>query len=199
MSYWGHALDDPTLLAYWKLDETEGAVAFDSGGENDATVMGDALWQPAGGQVEGALQLDGIDDYLAAPFILDPTKQPFSVSVWIKGGRPGQTILSQQGAFGTWLSVDPTGAVSTGLTFPLPAITSSAIVTDGHWHHVGLVSDGSGISLYVDNAEVVRGDESPVLPAQGGLQIGAGTNLEPDAFWSGLVDDLRINSRAIIP
>ena len=161
--------------------------------------MGNALWQPAGGQIEGALQFDGVDDYLAAPFILDPTKQPFSVYVWIKGGQPGQTILSQPGAFGAWLSVDPVGALATGLTFPLPAVTSDTVITDDQWHYIGVVSDGSGMSLYVDDAEVARSDTSPVLPAQSNLQIGAGTNLEPDAFWSGLIDDLRINSRVIVP
>jgi len=199
MSHWGQELPDPNLLGLWKLDETEGDIAYDSGAENDAVVMGDATWQPQDGQVDGALQFDGIDDYLAAPFILDPTKQAFSVYVWIKGGQPGQTIVSQQGAFGAWLSVDAAGTLSTGLTFPLPAVTSDVVITDGHWHHIGLVSDGSGISLYVDDTEVARSDVSPILPAYGDLQIGAGKNLEPGSFWSGLIDNLRIDSRVIVP
>jgi len=35
-------------LAHWKLDETEGDIAYDSAGVNDALVLGDLLWQPTG-------------------------------------------------------------------------------------------------------------------------------------------------------
>jgi len=186
-------------LAHWELNETEGDIAYDSVADNDAVVMGDALWQPEGGQIDGALQFDGIDDYLAASFILDPVKQPFSAFAWIKGGQPGQTIISQQGAFGAWLSVDPAGALSTGLTFPLPAVTSDVVITDDQWHHIALVSDGAGMSLCVDNVEVVRSSTSPIMPATGDLHIGAGNNLEPGTFWSGMIDDVRIYDRVVAP
>ena len=64
---------DFSVVAYWKLDETEGTVAHDSAGTKDATLMGGALWQPAGGKVAGAIQLDGVDDYIKAPFVLNPS------------------------------------------------------------------------------------------------------------------------------
>ncbi|NQV33989.1 MAG: PD40 domain-containing protein, partial [Phycisphaeraceae bacterium] len=78
MSYWGQEVYDPHSLALWKLDETEGDVAYDSAVENDAVVMGDALWHPEGGQIGGAIQLDGIDDYIDAPCVLDPADGPLS-------------------------------------------------------------------------------------------------------------------------
>jgi len=196
MSYWGQ---DDTLIAHWKLDETGGDIAYDSAGENHAAAMGEPMWQRENGQIDGALEFDGIDDYLAAPFILDPVQQPFSVFAWVKAGRPGQTIMSQQGAFGAWLSVDATGALATGLTFPMPAVTSNVVITDDQWHRVGLVSDGAGMSLYVDDIEVIRTPTSPVLPATGGLQIGAGKNLEATAFWSDMIDDVRIYDRVVVP
>jgi hypothetical protein len=196
MSHWGQ---DDHFIAHWKLDETGGDIAYDSAGDNHAAVIGDSTWQRESGQVDGALQLDGIDDYLAAPFILDPTKQPFSIFAWIKGGQPGQSIISQKGGFGAWLSVDSAGALSTGLTFPFPPVTSNVVITDDLWHRIGLVSDGSGMSLYVDDIEVARSDTSPILPANGDLQIGAGKNLEPGAFWSGMIDDVRIYDRVVEP
>ena len=85
------------------------------------------------------------------------------------------------------------------MTFPLPAVTSEVVTTDDLWHRIGLVSDGSGISLYVDDVEVARSDASPVLPASGGLQIGAGKNLEPGTFWSGMIDDVCIYDRVVVP
>jgi hypothetical protein len=196
MRDWGQ---DAHFMAHWKLDETGGDIAYDSVGENHAIAMGDPTWQRENGRIDGALEFDGIDDCLIAPFILDPKEQPFSVFAWIKGSRSGHTVISQQGAFGEWLSIDSIGALSTSLTFPLPPVTSSVVVTDGNWHRIGLVSDGSGISLYVDDMEVARSDTPPILPAGGGLQIGVGNNLEPGTFWLGLIDDVRIYTRAVTP
>jgi len=51
--YIGEPVDDPTLITHWALDESEGLMAADSAGENDATVMGVPAWQPAGGAVDG--------------------------------------------------------------------------------------------------------------------------------------------------
>jgi hypothetical protein len=144
MSHWG---EDANFIAHWKLDEAGGDVAYDSAADNDAVVMGDALWQHEAGHVDGALQFDGVTSYLSAPFILDPTKQPFSVYAWVKGGQPGQTIISQHSNFGgEWLALDAAGALISTLTFPLPAITSDAVIADDLWHHIGLISDGAGIS-----------------------------------------------------
>ncbi len=85
------------LIAYWKLDEPNGSTAYDSLGTFDASVTGDMLWQPDGGMVKGALLLDGIDDYISTPYILNPSEGAFSIFAWIKGGAPGQVILSQKG------------------------------------------------------------------------------------------------------
>ena len=198
MSYWGKELD-PNFIAHWKLDEAGGGVAYDSVADNDAVVMGDALWQREGGHIDGALQFDGVTSYLSAPFMIDPPRQPFSAYAWVKGGQPGQTIFSQQDAHSEWLSLDAAGALTCTLTFPLPAVTSNVVLTDDLWHRIGLVSDGSGISLYVDDVEVARSDLTPTLPAIGDLQIGVGKNQEPGTFWSGLIDDVRIYDRVVTP
>ncbi|UCE49234.1 MAG: hypothetical protein JSW47_03650 [Phycisphaerales bacterium] len=63
-------IDDPTLVAHWALDETDGIVAADTTGNNNGYVLGDAIWEPNDGQVGGALRLDGIDDFISALLIL---------------------------------------------------------------------------------------------------------------------------------
>jgi hypothetical protein len=196
---------DPALVAHWKLDEMEDDIAYDSAAVNDAVVFGGAVWQPEGGHVDGALQLDGIDDYVSTPFVLNPADGPFSVFVWIKGGAPGQVVFSQiSGA--NWLLADPSeGKLQTSLlrsgegrSAPQPLI-SEFIITDGAWHRVGFVSDASDRILYVDDVEVVRDTQGGLGSSEGGLYIGAGKNLEPVSFFSGLIDDVRIYDRAIIP
>ncbi|MBC8218164.1 MAG: hypothetical protein H8E73_06830, partial [Planctomycetes bacterium] len=85
MSYWNQVLDDPTLIAHWALDGAEGVVAYDSAGVNDASIIGEPVWQPDGGLVDGALQLDGVGDYVITGAVPNPADGPISVLAWIKG------------------------------------------------------------------------------------------------------------------
>ncbi len=154
--------------------------------------------------VGGALQLDGIDDYVSTPFVLNPADGAFSVLAWIKGGEPGQVIISQTRGFGgTWLGTDSSeGKLMTGLSDVLyGALESESVITDGQWHRVGLVYDlASHRHLYVDGVEVAVDSGKVVgLSSNGGLHVGAAKDLDPGTFWSGLIDDVRIYNRAVIP
>ena len=201
-------VDDPTLVAHWALDEAEGNIAYDGANGNNGSVHGDPAWQPEGGMVDGALQLDGIDDYVNTPFVLNPADGKFSVFVWIKGGAPGQVVISQAGnpAGVNWLCVDPSdGKLMTrlsrppgGRVAPQPLVSESTI-TDGEWHRVGFVWDGSQRLLYVDDIEVAGDTQTGLAGSTGGLYFGAGSTLDAANFWSGLIDDVRIYNRVVIP
>jgi hypothetical protein len=193
------------LVAYWKLDEAEGTIAQDSVGHKDGTLHGGPLWQPAGGKVNGALELDGVDDYVSTPFILDPAgpaQAGFSIFAWVKRGGPEQAIISQAGGV-NWLAAGTSqGKLMTELKaagrFGTP-LFSEVVIIDGEWHRVGLTWDGSTRTLFVDNVEVAKGTQGTLPGSQGGLQIGAGKNLETGSFWSGLIDDIKIYDRAVTP
>jgi hypothetical protein len=201
---------DRTLIAHWALDEAEGIVAGDSVGNNDGYVQGDPVWAPDGGQVGGAIHLDGIDDVIIADPILNPGRVSFSVTAWIRGGSPGQVIISQADVDGqgplesgsTWLGIDLVdGRLMTGLMdiFYGP-LESESVVTDGQWHHVGLVYDSTAMKrhLYVDGAEVAV-DDGIVggVQSTAGLYIGAGQTLDTLTFFSGLIDDVRIYNQVL--
>jgi len=198
-----HLFEDYRLLAHWMLDETEGMFVYDSAGVNDGIVLGNPVWQPEDGQVGGALAFDGIDDVIIVDPVLNPADGPFSVFAWLKGGEPGQAILAQQGGV-NWLQADVNEALMTELTksggrregVPLH---SKTIISDDNWHRVGLVWDGANRILYVDDVEVARDTLTGLDSADGGLRIGAGGKLGPDSFWSGMIDDVRIYDRAIVP
>ena len=150
----------------------------------------------------GALLLDGVDDYVSAAFVLDPAAGPFSVFAWVKGGAPGQVIVSQmKGA--NWLMA---GASDGGLTTELKSsgrtgliLKSAASVTDGAWHRAGFVWDGSNRILYVDDIEVARDTQTTLVGTYTGLHLGTGSTLAPGSFWSGLLDDVRIYNRMVKP
>jgi hypothetical protein len=196
---------DPTLLAHWALDETEDDIAYNSIGDNHGILSGNPTWRPNSGQVAGALEFDGIDDYIKTDFVLSPKDGAFSVFVWIKGGAPGQVVISQlNGA--NWLRTDPTsGCVMTelippavGRFVPQPLI-SECVITDGQWHRIGFVWDGANRSLYVDDILVAEDTQPNLQGSNSGLYIGTGKAMEPGTYWSGLIDDVRIYNRAVRP
>ncbi len=209
MDYWQQDANDPSLLACWKCDETEGNIAYDSAAASDAVVMGDALWLSDDGHVDGALLCDGIDDYVTTDFVLNPVGGPFSVFAWVQGGAPGQVILSQAEGM-DWLMTDPEqGRLMTNLTEPTknirgkikagPSLMSSSIITDGQWHRVGLTWDGENRVLYADDVVVAHDTIENLASCKGTLSIGAGSELEPDSLWSGMIDDVRIYNRVVVP
>ena len=83
--------------------------------------------------------------------------------------------------------------------FTTPPLVSEFVITDGQWHHVGFVWDGSQRHLYADGTEVTKdaGNLAPLKSSDGGLHIGAGKNLEEGSYFYGLIDDVRIYSVAL--
>jgi hypothetical protein len=193
------------LIGHWKLDEDEGDIAYNSVGDNHGVLHGEPLWQPDSGQVAGALEFDGIDDYVRTDFILNPSEGVFSVLAWVKGGAPGQTIVSQAGA-ANWLCMDSvegylmTELKASGRGAPGPLLSQTTI-TDSNWHRIALVWDGSCRHLYADGIEVAKDAKSSsgLESAEVGLYFGVGNTLTAGSYWSGLIDDVRIYNRAINP
>ena len=146
--------------------------------------------------------LDGIDDYIDAPFILDPSKGSFTALAWVYCWMPVQVIISQKGqSGGTWLGINPSGNLMTGFSdVNFGALESEAFITDVQWHHIGLVYDMDTFHriLYVDGVLVAE-DATFVsgMPSDGGLHIGASKDLEADSFFSGMFDDVRIYNVAL--
>ena len=194
-------VNDPTLVAHWALDETEGMFAADSVADNDAFFLGGFEWQPAGGRVDGAIQLNGVDGYAITGRVLNPADGPFLIFTWIKGGAPGQVVLSQMVDGANWLCTDEIdGNLMTELAGPDgDPLQSQTAITDGQWHRIGLVWDGLHRTLYVDDVTVAEDTQPSLIGSEMGLYIGVGKNNAPDTFFSGLIDDVRIYNRVVSP
>jgi hypothetical protein len=80
-----------------------------------------------------------------------------------------------------------------------PPLVSEFLITDGEWHHIGFVWDGSYRALYVDGIEVAEdvSVQNPLKSATGSLYFGADKNLSPASFFVGLIDDVRIYDVAL--
>jgi hypothetical protein len=206
MTYWGQEFEflPFDLLAYWKLDENEGAIVYDSVGEIQAELFGDPVWQPTDGMFNGALLLDGIDDFVGTWGIrgLTDSDGDFSMFAWVKGGAPGQVVVSQWKGV-NWLMADASnGYLKTDLKEAgdtAQSLVSEVTITDGQWHRVCITWDGTNRILYVDDVAVASDTQMSLERTAMGLNIGCGPNEESGTFWSGLIDDVRIYNRAVTP
>jgi hypothetical protein len=192
---------ETALIAHWALDETDGMFAADSVGENDTIVFGGTTWQPSDGQIDGALLLDGIDGCVITGLApaRNPADGPFSIFVWVKGGSPGQVIVSQQAA-SNWLALDGEGCLMTDLKssdqFAGPLV-SETVIPDGQWHRIGLVWDGLTRTLCVDGFKVAEDTQPGLESSENSLYIGVGKDYAAGTFFSGLIDDIRIYNKAL--
>jgi hypothetical protein len=195
-------VNDPTLIAHWALDETGGMMAADSAGDSDAMVLGNAVWQPAEGKLDGALAFDGKDDFATTGKpVLDPAAGPFSAIAWVKGGGANRVIVSQASG-ADWLYLNQFGMLTTDLTSSDrngTILTSDAYVLDDQWHRVALTWDGTSRTLYMDYVEVARDTPTDLKASSGKLLIGVGKTMAATSFWSGLIDEVRIYNRAVQP
>jgi hypothetical protein len=198
-------LKDFRLVAHWKLDETEGIIAFDSVDNKNGFIVG-PVCRPAGGKVGGAFEFDGLNDLVSAPFVLNPADGAFSVFAWIRGGVAGDVIISQADGAGTgqtWLGADSSdGKLMTTLTdgtVLVEPMVSEFSITDSQWHHIAVVWNGSRRLLYADGVEVAKDIDAldGLQGSDGSLYFGVGKTLDPTTYFSGLIDDVRIYNQAL--
>ena len=80
-----------------------------------------------------------------------------------------------------------------------PPLVSESMITDGNWHRIALVWDGSHRTLYVDGVAVAEDMQDGLRASSNGLYFGTGSTFAPGTFFSGLIDDVRIYNRAVEP
>ncbi len=172
MSYASTILAD-SPLSYWKLDETTGTSAADSGsGGNTGTYTGTfTLNQATGFGVLGvAVSLPGASgDYiLVKSGAVLATQTNASIEVWFKtsaGGTTAQCLYCERAASGNDIWKLELADTSRKIQFThrddagtLNFITSTtAALNDGVWHHVVMTKAGTAIILYVDGVSVKTG------------------------------------------
>lgn len=161
---------------------------------------------PFPAQPAGALHVDGTNDYISIPHNpkLNLSGGDYTVEFWAK-----PTIVD--GTFRFLISKDNTNSnldyligvnntnrwrfISRNLSND---ITGGPVVTAGTWYHVAAIFDNGTAKLYVNGqlagSAPIAG--SPVS-STANLLIGARTASNPNAFFAGEVDELRIWNRAL--
>jgi hypothetical protein len=198
--------DPPTTLtplAHWRLDETTGTTAVDSEGGHDGTLTNGPTWGT--GQLDGALNFDGSNDYITVPHDDTLSLTTFSISAWIRPTTlSGWQIVVNKGT--TTSAVNyylATNGDEIGLGFYnsgwVEFNTTSANLSTNQWYHVAATYDDSTRegNVYLDGTLVhtSTATKSP-LPNNDALTIGRSGFGE---YWPGMLDDVRIYDQKLGP
>jgi hypothetical protein len=194
------------LAGWWKFDETSGNIAADSsGGNHNGTLIGNVKW--AKGRIGGAIELDGHDSFvrIADKSAFDMADE-VTVACWVnfRSVPVEWTAIVTKGDSAWRLST-----VNRERKFHMSvndynrndldtiSLNGSSTMSDGEWHHVAAVYNGSVMKLYVD------GKLDATKPWDGGIaknnfNVLIGENAEKSGrCFDGLIDDVRIYNYAL--
>lgn len=192
-------------VAYWPLNETSGTTAFDYAGNHDGTYVGGyGLGQPgvpstAGyGNASTSVSFDGSSAYVDIPENNLNITGPITLIQYIQSTGPGgfETTLGH-GDASYRLDVDQAG--DPHFADQSPDIVSTSAVTDGNWHQVVGVYDGTNGSLYVDGQLVSSGPENKPSGSSYDVWIGGAPDYSTGAgrFFAGNIAEVAIVTNAL--
>ena len=187
----------PELLAWWKFDETEGQVARDSAGDHDGVLRGDPTWQPAGGRVGGALEFDGVDDYVDTDWVTDlPT---WTVAAWIKSTASPKSptatgaIHREQNFQINWDHSDDAFRGGAGLCAGGQWYGASfGELAADTWYHLVATYDGENLKTYKDGLLVTDNAGPSGRPNSESAPLTIGKHANAEAYFAGMIDDVSI-------
>jgi len=205
---------EPSLLLalHWKLDETSGTLAEDSGWYGSHGTLRDILpgnadgntpplWTP--GKLGNALEFDGVDDVVRFDGKV-ANAFPFTVTAWVKTssgtGIRCAVYIGESGNDYRYYCIGVNGGkgeiaghVSDNPRARLSA-RGSTTVADGSWHHLaGVFRTPTEKLLYVDGVpEAVLTTELVYTDTVDRCSAGLCDRPSADGAWLGELDDVRV-------
>ena len=157
------------LTAYWRFDETVGAVAGNTVAPGlEGILVNDPVWVTSQAAVAlepiagSCLKLDGVDDHVSVPDAPELNSYPLTVTAWVKTSRNafqvdgivskylesslnGYSLFVYNGRVRGWYFRNPSNRIWDGSLG-----MDGGFIADGNWHHIALVIDASGGRIVVD-------------------------------------------------
>jgi len=186
------------LAGWWKLDESEGTKAADSSGNgHNGTVHGTPQWQPAGGKVGGALQLDGTDTYVDTGYQDDLAT--WTVAVWVKSpAAPSSANTSgpvhrENNYQINWNhGLDEfRGAAGVSIGGKWYGASFGALQPDT-WYHLAATLDGKSLKAYKNGVLVTTNSDAAGVPNEEPQTLKLGKHAREKDCFAGTIDDVRV-------
>ncbi|MCG8606159.1 LamG domain-containing protein [bacterium] len=166
------------------------------------------------GNANGAMEFDGVDDYIEPQTNDIELIGSFTISLWAKGlacqscddDEAGLVAVGALNPYG--LGIDESGrilfqVVASQRAFPVEE-TNTQIDPNQWYHYVGVYTAGQSLILYINGQEVGRNSANIPLALEesgGRLWIGGRATgvfaIKPNFYFDGLIDDVRIYNRAL--
>ncbi|HWR20976.1 MAG TPA: LamG-like jellyroll fold domain-containing protein, partial [Verrucomicrobiae bacterium] len=206
------------LVGYWPFEDGWGTLAADASGTgNPGTLLNGLAWRS--GQVGGALAFDGVNDavVVADSPSLDTLGAAFTVAAWVQGTESDDGVDDDRAILGKG---DTGSAFKNTFTFGLDNAKRLTLrIANGSsynrvygatslqphvWYHVVGTFDGTQLNVYVNGVR----DAAPFTTTLSGSLINSGNLVlgrqsaadcaSPyNACWKGLLDEVRVYTRAL--
>jgi hypothetical protein len=166
-------------------------------------------WQPTGGKSGGAIEFDGVDDYIQTFDSTDKLQiaNDYTLSIWIKPNAYQKDFAgiiskcSTSGGTNHWTLQFNSGTSKRLVIYhpdylPSPrswdlGITLSEVA--GAWHHISIVRQGNIMTSYLDGEPRNTGTwNNAPGNGNGHLNIGTDRTALPSHVYKGLIDEVRI-------
>ena len=186
-------------------------VCDSSGDSHDGAEYDAPTWRPSGGKYAGALEFDGVNDYLRTPDGASSivVTNDYTISVWVKSAasqKAGAAILARTNTTGStnyWsLQFDAGnprqlkmwhGGLSWGT-----GITVNDLTVADKWYNITVMRQGTSMSSYLDGTLRNPGVwATGPTSGTGHLNIAINRAADPNCCFTGLMDDLRIYREAV--
>ncbi|MEO8427268.1 MAG: LamG-like jellyroll fold domain-containing protein [Verrucomicrobiota bacterium] len=193
------AVNDSSLVGYWKFDDGGGLVAADSSGNaNHGTLVNGPRW--TAGQNSGALSFDGVDDYVNVNNTgsLNPATQ-ITLSVWIKPASTAASgeIISKENNVNNQYYMRLQGGGKIRFTVAGIILNGTTTLNPNTWYLATGTYDGSLMKVYLNGALEATAAATLSMTDNGlGVRLGARQYATPLVFH-GLIDEARIYNRAL--
>ena len=145
------------LMVHWRLDEGSGTTVYDSSGNDcDGTFNGEPQWV-AGYLSAGALQFDGVDDFVVYSMPETQDLDAFTIALWVKAEtlqQPSEYCSPFTGHYpnsdGFQIDIDAGNyRINPG------GILFGPVTTD--WVHLAIAAEGTSAQLYYNGEFATTG------------------------------------------
>ena len=202
------------LVAWWKFDETNGTVAYDSSGNgNDGNLTNGPTWIT--GKIGGGLSFDGVDDRVKIPYQIFNGKGNLTYTLWFAASS-SSTSETRHAFLSAANSVDSgaNGLLFWTRNYNLEIIDSGTTLSlsdsltnefwDDNWIYLTFVRNNSTFTTYSNSNELksVSHQMDNLSVEQNGAWIGADQD-SVNGGWQanqsllGQIDEVRIYDRAL--
>ena len=193
------------LVGWWKFDETDGNIAYDSSGNgNNGNLTNGPIWVT--GKISGALSFDGSDDFVdlgnSSNLALTLNK---SLSIWLKPTAFGSRRNPYNRSYGGTgaLTIETDGLINYYYgtagsdAAPYGYYKAQGGLSLNSWKHYCLVRNLSSmkVNLYLDGSldKEITAIHSSAVASSNNAFIGKGY----ESNYHGIIDDVRIYDRAL--